>query len=89
MAHTMKAGCLQDWKVGELPEAPKRGFRSMMAMVGPGAIMLSLSLGSGEWLMGPAAAVQYGPMLMWITNFLQSRMYSIRHFLRRTDDDRL
>ena len=36
-------------------------------MIGPGAIMLSLSIGSGEWLMGPAAAVQYGPMLMWIT----------------------
>jgi hypothetical protein len=67
MADTIKAGCLQDWKTGDLPEAPKRGFKSMMAMIGPGAIMLSLSIGSGEWLMGPAAAVQYGPMLMWIT----------------------
>jgi hypothetical protein len=67
MADTMKAGCLPDWKVGELPEAPPRGFKSLMATIGPGAIMLSLSIGSGEWLMGPAAAVQYGPMLMWIT----------------------
>jgi hypothetical protein len=39
----------------------------LLGMIGPGAIMLSLSIGSGEWLMGPAAAVQYGPMLMWIT----------------------
>jgi len=64
---TIKAGVLEPWKVKDLPEAPPRGFRSIMQMIGPGAIMLSLSIGSGEWLMGPAAAVQYGPMLMWIT----------------------
>jgi len=63
----IKAGMLDPWKVKDLPEAPARGFRSMMGMIGPGAIMLSLSIGSGEWLMGPAAAVQYGPVLMWIT----------------------
>ncbi len=50
-----------------MPEPPPRGFMSTMRHIGPGAIMLSLSIGSGEWLMGPAAAVQYGPMLMWIT----------------------
>ncbi|OGP92443.1 MAG: hypothetical protein A2157_19935 [Deltaproteobacteria bacterium RBG_16_47_11] len=64
---SIRAGALPAWRVGELPEAPKRGFRSFLQMIGPGAIMLSLSIGSGEWLMGPAAAVQYGPMLMWIT----------------------
>jgi len=64
---TIKAGCLPDWKVADLPEAPGRGFKSATKMVGPGAIMLSLSIGSGEWLMGPAGAVQYGPMIMWIT----------------------
>jgi hypothetical protein len=64
---TIKAGALPAWKVKDLPEAPTRGFKNMMKMIGPGAIMLSLSIGSGEWLMGPAAAVQYGPMLMWIT----------------------
>ena len=63
----IKAGSLDPWKVKDLPEPPPRGFKSMMGMIGPGAIMLSLSIGSGEWLMGPAAAVQYGPMLMWIT----------------------
>jgi len=64
---TIKAGALPPWKVKDLPEAPPRGMKSILQMIGPGAIMLSLSIGSGEWLMGPAAAVQYGPMLMWIT----------------------
>ncbi len=64
---TIKAGALAPWRVKDLPEAPPKGFKSMMKMIGPGAIMLSLSIGSGEWLMGPAAAVQYGPIMMWIT----------------------
>jgi len=63
----IKAGCLPPYGLKELPEAPSRGFKSIMKVIGPGAIMLSLSIGSGEWLMGPAAAVQYGPALMWIT----------------------
>ncbi len=66
-SQTIKAGCLADWKVKDMPEAPGRGFKTLLKTIGPGAIMLSLSIGSGEWLMGPAAAVQYGPMLMWIT----------------------
>jgi hypothetical protein len=64
---TIRAGALPAWRVKDLPEAPPRSFKSILQMIGPGAIMLSLSIGSGEWLMGPAAAVQYGPMLMWIT----------------------
>ena len=38
-----------------------------MAVIGPGTIALSMSIGSGEWLMGPAVASQYGPALLWIT----------------------
>ena len=63
----IKAGALDPWKVRDMPEAPPRGMKGILQTIGPGAIMLSLSIGSGEWLMGPASAVQYGPMLMWIT----------------------
>jgi hypothetical protein len=66
-ASVIKAGCLAPWGVKDLPEPPGRGFKNLMRTIGPGAIMLSLSIGSGEWLMGPATAVLYGPMLMWIT----------------------
>jgi len=64
---TIKAGYLPPYGVKDMPEPPPGNFKSIMRTIGPGAIMLSLSIGSGEWLMGPASAVLYGPMLMWIT----------------------
>lgn len=36
-------------------------------MVGPGVIVLGLSLGGGEFLLGPTAFVRYGLSLLWIT----------------------
>jgi hypothetical protein len=35
--------------------------------VGPGIIVLGASVGSGEFLLGPAAFVQYGLPLLWVT----------------------
>ena len=58
---------LPAWKVEELPTPPKFNFKNVLAIVGPGAIALTMSIGSGEWLMGPAATVQYGAALLWIT----------------------
>ncbi|MGC8779246.1 MAG: Nramp family divalent metal transporter [Anaerolineae bacterium] len=39
----------------------------MLAVIGPGAILLGVSIGSGEWLLGPAAFVRYGLTLLWVT----------------------
>ena len=39
----------------------------MLGVIGPGAIILGLSIGSGEWLIGPAAFVKYGLALLWVT----------------------
>jgi hypothetical protein len=36
-------------------------------VVGPGAIVLGASIGSGEWLIRPAAVVKYGLSLLWVT----------------------
>jgi len=35
--------------------------------VGPGVIVLGASIGSGEFLLGPAAFVRYGLTLLWVT----------------------
>jgi hypothetical protein len=46
-----------------------------MGVVGPGIIVLGASIGSGEFLLGPAAFVRYGLTLMWVTlvaTFLQT-----------------
>lgn len=59
---------LEPWSVSELPPPPNtKGFR-ILGIIGPGAIILGASIGSGEWLLGPAAFVKYGLALLWVTS---------------------
>jgi hypothetical protein len=47
----------------------------IFGVIGPGAIILGTSIGSGEWLLGPATFVKYGMALLWVTGvaaFLQT-----------------
>jgi len=53
-------GELPPWEVADLPAPPPFSFRNALAVIGPGAIMAATSIGGGEWLVGPAAAVKYG-----------------------------
>ena len=50
-------GELPAWSVADLPAPPPFNVRNMFAVIGPGAIMAATSIGGGEWLVGPAAAV--------------------------------
>src|SRR5678816_1861317 len=52
-------GELPAWEVAELPAPPPFGFRNLLKVIGPGAVMAATSIGGGEWLVGPAAAVKY------------------------------
>jgi len=66
---------LQSWKVTNLPQPPNAKGLSLLAVIGPGAIVLGASLGSGEWLLGPATFIKYGLGLLWLTSvavFLQT-----------------
>lgn len=57
---------LDPWKLAELPAPPQpRGF-GWFSAVGPGVIVLGSSIGSGEFLLGPAAFVKYGLSLLWV-----------------------
>jgi hypothetical protein len=60
-------GKMPDWGRSDLPAPPSFTLKNVLAIIGPGTIALSMSIGSGEWLMGPAAIVAYGPALLWIT----------------------
>lgn len=60
------AGHLPPWTVGELPPSPARGWRSWVRLVGPGVLLAGASIGSGEWLFGPAVTAQYGATLLWL-----------------------
>src|SRR5713226_3889802 len=62
----MAAGVLPPWTVGELPLPPARGWRRWLSVIGPGVLLAGASIGSGEWLFGPAVTAQYGATLLWL-----------------------
>jgi len=57
---------LDPWKIGELPPAPRPKGLGWFGAIGPGVIALGVSIGSGEFLLGPAAFVKYGLALLWV-----------------------
>jgi Mn2+/Fe2+ NRAMP family transporter len=58
---------LDPWKRGELPAPPDTRGLGLLAVIGPGAIVLGASIGSGEWLIGPATLIRHGMALLWVT----------------------
>jgi hypothetical protein len=63
--HESRSG-LDPWRLAELPEPPRPHGLGWLRAVGPGVIALGVSIGSGEFLLGPAAFVQHGFSLLWI-----------------------
>jgi len=57
---------LDPWRLAELPEPPRPRGVEWLRTVGPGVIALGVSIGSGEFLLGPAAFVQHGLSLLWV-----------------------
>ncbi len=66
---------LEPWARAELPVAPAPKGLAWLGVVGPGVIVLGASIGSGEFLLGPAAFVKHGMSLLWVAGvaiFLQT-----------------
>lgn len=61
------AGGLAPWgRHADLPAPLPFTFGNALRTIGPGAILLSASIGGGEWLVGPAMAVKHGMGIFWI-----------------------
>jgi hypothetical protein len=58
---------LAPWKSADLPEPPRPRGLSWIGVCGPGVIVLGMSIGSGEFLLGPATFVKHGLTLLWVT----------------------
>jgi hypothetical protein len=58
---------LDPWKAAELPPPPMPRGLGWLGVVGPGVIVLGVSIGSGEFLLGPAAFLRHGLTLLWVT----------------------
>src|SRR5476651_2214566 len=65
---TVAGGLLAPWHVGPLPAPPSPGWRLWIGLLGPGVVLAGTSIGSGEWLFGPAVSAQYGATLMWLAS---------------------
>jgi hypothetical protein len=58
---------LDPWVKADLPAPPKPKGLQWLGVVGPGIIVLGVSIGSGEFLLGPAVFVRNGLSVLWIT----------------------
>src|SRR5690349_22700735 len=58
---------LPAWKAADLPAPPHPRGLQWIGVVGPGVIVLGASIGSGEFLLGPAVFVKHGLSLLWVT----------------------
>lgn len=63
---TVTAGALAPWEVANLPEPPRSGRALWLGLIGPGIVLAGTSVGTGEWLFGPAVSAQYGASLFWL-----------------------
>jgi hypothetical protein len=57
---------LDPWARADLPIPPRPHGLGWLAAVGPGIIVLGVSIGSGEFLLGPATFVRHGLSLLWV-----------------------
>lgn len=58
---------LPAWGRADLPTPPAPHGLGWLGVVGPGVIVLGAAIGSGEFLLGPAAFVNHGLTLLWVT----------------------
>ena len=58
---------LDPWVRADLPAPPTPKGLGWLGVVGPGVIVLGVSIGSGEFLLGPAVFVRHGLSLLWVT----------------------
>jgi hypothetical protein len=58
---------LAPWTRSAMPDPPRPRGLQWLGVVGPGVIVLGASIGSGEFLLGPAVFVRHGLTLLWVT----------------------
>src|SRR5215216_2966635 len=66
VGRAVAAGKLEPWGVADLPAPPRFSAGNALRIAGAGAILLGVSIGSGEWLIGPAVTAQFTAALLWV-----------------------
>ena len=63
---SLDSGQLPAWGRAELPAPPPFSLKNAWKLIGAATIALGASIGSGEWLLGPAVTAKYGAALLWV-----------------------
>ena len=58
---------LEPFAPAEMPVPPNPRGLGWIPVCGPGVILLGASIGSGEFLLGPAMIVKHGPTILWVS----------------------
>lgn len=59
-------GCLPAWKMDEMPAPVPFGFKNILALLGPGLVMIGSTVGTGEWVVGAGVAALYRGAYLWV-----------------------
>jgi Mn2+/Fe2+ NRAMP family transporter len=59
-------GCLPAWSLDEMPAAARFGWKNILALLGPGLVMIGGTIGTGEWVTGAGVAALYRGALLWV-----------------------
>ncbi|MCY2953078.1 MAG: Nramp family divalent metal transporter [Planctomycetota bacterium] len=59
-------GCLPAWSVAELPAPALFRLRNCLTLIGPGLVLVGGAIGTGEFVMGPKTAAQYGGAMLFV-----------------------
>jgi hypothetical protein len=59
-------GCLPAWKMDDFPVPVPMSWKNLLAMLGPGLVMIGGTIGTGEWVVGAGVAALYGGAFLWV-----------------------
>lgn len=59
-------GCLPAWDADHMPAPVPFGWKNVLALLGPGIVMIGGTIGTGEWVVGSGVAYKYGGALLWV-----------------------
>jgi len=59
-------GCLPAWKMDDFPAPVPMGWKNLLAMLGPGLVMIGGTIGTGEWVVGAGVAALYRGAFLWV-----------------------
>ncbi|MFN3653524.1 MAG: Nramp family divalent metal transporter [Armatimonadota bacterium] len=59
-------GCLPAWEMSEFPAPVAFVRKNLLAIIGPGLVLIGSTIGTGEWVVGAGVAALYKGAFLWV-----------------------